>query len=170
MSRPKKERIVRFDPEVTYFKPRGVPLSSLGEVVLGFEELEALRLADLGEMNQNQAAGEMGVSQSTFHRVLTAARRKVSDALINGKAIRVEGGDYKMAPLGFGRGGGRGGRGGRGRAPIGGGRGRMGGPLAAGPGGVCVCSSCGAEAPHQVGVPCNQAKCPKCGAVMGRKG
>jgi len=117
-------------------------------------------------MNQTQAAGEMKVSQSTFHRVLTVARRKVSGALIDGKAIRVKGGDYKMAPLGFGRGGGRGGRG---RAPIGGGRGRMGGPFAAGPGGFCVCPSCGAETPHQAGVPCYQAKCPKCGTAMVRK-
>lgn len=64
---------------------------------------------------------------------------------------------------GFGRGGGRG------RAPTGRGRGRMGGPFAAGPGGTCVCTSCGNETPHQAGIPCYQGKCPKCGSTMIRK-
>lgn len=60
------------------------------------------------------------------------------------------------------RGGGRG-------PPQGGGRGRGGGPRAAGPGGECVCPSCGKTAPHQAGIPCYQQKCPKCGSQMVRK-
>jgi len=159
MGRPKKRRTVRFAPGVTYFKPRGVPLSELEEVTLVVEELEAVRLADLEDMDQTSAAKKMRISQSTFHRVLAAAHRKIGDALINGKAIKVEGGDYIM-PRGFGGGAG----GGRGM-----GRGRMGGPFAAGPGGTCVCTSCGYEAPHQAGVPCYQQKCPKCGSAMIRK-
>ena len=166
MARPKKKRVVRFDPQVTYFKPRGIPLSELDEVVLTVEEVEATRLADLKEMSQTKAAKEMKISQSTFNRILTSVHKKIGDALTSGKAIKVEGGDYKMAPIGLGRGGGYGGRG---RAPAGGGRGRMGGPFAAGPGGTCVCTSCGHEAPHQAGVPCYQQKCPKCGAAMVRK-
>ena len=68
-----------------------------------------------------------------------------------------------------GRGGGRGsqdrGRGtGQGR-----GGGRMGGPLAAGPGGICVCPSCGRRETHQVGTPCNQTECPACGTLMVRE-
>ena len=48
------------------------------------------------------------------------------------------------------------------------GRGKMGGPLAAGPGGKCVCPSCGATVAHTVGQPCNQRSCPKCGTKMTR--
>ncbi|MBM4401667.1 MAG: DUF134 domain-containing protein [Candidatus Cloacimonetes bacterium] len=172
MPRPKKKRVVRFDPQVTYFKPRGVPLSELSEVELVHEELEALRLADFEGLDQAKAAKKLKVSQSTFFRILTAARKKTSEALVKGCAIRVKGGDYIMPTLrqGSGRGGlGRGLGGGRGRAPAGGGRGRMGGPFAAGPGGTCVCTSCGHEVPHQAGVPCYQQKCPKCGAAMVRK-
>ena len=69
--------------------------------------------------------------------------------------------------MGFGRG--RGGGGGRGAGGgFGGGRGRMGGPLAGGPGGECVCPSCGEKVPHVAGQPCNQVKCPKCGTLMTR--
>jgi predicted DNA-binding protein (UPF0251 family) len=166
MAKPKKKRVVRFGPEVTYFKPRGIPLSELEEVVLAVEELEALRLADLEDLDQIKAAKKMKISQSTFNRVLTAANKKVAEALVLGKAIKVEGGDYIM-PAGRGRGIGLGAGRGLGR---GGGRGRMGGPYAAGPGGTCVCSKCGHEATHQVGVPCMQQKCPKCGSPMVRKG
>ena len=159
MPKPRKKRVVRFDPKVIYFKPRGIPLSELEEVVLVVEEVEALRLADFEDIDQTKAAKKMKISQSTFNRVLTSARKKTSEALVLGKAIKVEGGDYVM-PRGFGRGLGRGM-----------GRGRMGGPLAAGPGGTCVCSNqdCKQEAPHQVGVPCMQQKCPKCGSSMVRK-
>ena len=159
MPKPRKKRVVRFDPKATYFKPRGVPLSELEEVVLVIEELEALRLADLEDLDQTKAAKKMKISQSTFNRILASARKKTSEALVFGKAIKVEGGDYVM-PRGFGRGLGRGM-----------GRGRMGGPLAAGPGGVCVCTNqdCKNEIPHQTGVPCAQQKCPKCESPMTRK-
>lgn len=157
MSKPRKKRVVRFEPEVTYFKPRGIPLSELEEVVLAVEEVEALRLADFEDLDQADAAKKMKISQSTFNRILTSARKKTSEALVFGKAIKVEGGDYIMpAGRGFGRGSGRG---------------RMGGPYAAGPGGTCVCTNqdCKNEVPHQVGVPCMQQKCPKCGSPMVRK-
>lgn len=161
MPKSKKKRVVRFDPDVTYFKPRGVPLSDLEEVVLAVEELEALRLADFEDLDQVKAAKKMKISQSTFNRILTLANKKVAEALVLGKAIKVKGGDYVMpVGRGFGRGLGRGG-----------GRGRMGGPYAAGPGGTCVCSNqdCKHEIPHQAGVPCFQQKCPKCGSAMVRK-
>ena len=159
MPKPRKKRVVRFDPKVTYFKPRGIPLSELEEVVLAMEEVEALRLADFENLDQVKAAKKMKISQSTFNRVLTSAHKKTSEALVLGKAIKVEGGDYIM-PRDFGRGLGRGG-----------GRGRMGGPLAAGPGGICVCTNqeCKNEIPHQTGVPCAQQKCPKCGSPMIRQ-
>ena len=87
--RPIKKRLVKFDPEVTYFKPRAVPLSDLAEVNLAVDELEAARLCDLKELDQVEAAQKMKISQSTLQRILTSARQKIADALIRGKAIRI---------------------------------------------------------------------------------
>lgn len=89
MSRPTKPRRVLFDPDVVYFKPRAVPLSMLEEVDLGIDELEALRLCDLKDLEQKEAANKMKISQSTLQRILTSARKKVAEALINGKAIKI---------------------------------------------------------------------------------
>jgi hypothetical protein len=69
--------------------------------------------------------------------------------------------------MGSGGGGGRGS--GRGRGQGGGGRGQMGGQFAAGPGGNCICTNCGAKAPHVAGQPCTQQVCPKCGSRMTRE-
>ena len=79
-----------FDPNVVYFKPRAVPLSALEEVDLSLDELEALRLCDLEGLSQNKAAKKMRISQSTLGRILTSARKKVTEALIKGKAIKIE--------------------------------------------------------------------------------
>lgn len=82
------------------------------EIVLKLEEFEAIRLKDFQGLTQEEAAQKMGVSQPTFHRTLVSARKKIADALANGKALRVEGGDYKFVGKGAGLGGGRGRRGG----------------------------------------------------------
>jgi len=160
MPRRKKLRRVRFWPEIRYFGPQGVALSSLKEVELNLDELEALRLADFEGRDQIKAAKKMGVSQSTFQRILARARKKVAEALVIGKIVRLKGGDHIM--FGFGRGFGRG------RA---GGRGRSGGPFAAGLGGYCVCTNpeCKHKITHQAGKPCYQQKCPKCGSPMIRE-
>jgi predicted DNA-binding protein (UPF0251 family) len=97
MSRPPKCRRVEFIPEMTYFKPAGVPMKDLAEVILSVEELEAIRLKDLMGFEQEECAVNMGVSRPTYHRILSAARAKVADALVNGKAIRVEGGNFQVA-------------------------------------------------------------------------
>ncbi len=97
MSRPPKCRRVEFLPELTYFKPAGVPMKDLAEVILSVEELEAIRLKDLMGLEQEECAVNMGVSRPTYHRILSAARAKVADALVNGKAIRVEGGNFQVA-------------------------------------------------------------------------
>lgn len=97
MSRPPKCRRVEFVPNLTYFKPAGVPIRELSEVSVTIEELEAIRLKDLLGLEQEACAERMGVSRPTYHRILAAARGKVAEALINGKAIRVEGGNFKMA-------------------------------------------------------------------------
>jgi predicted DNA-binding protein (UPF0251 family)/predicted Fe-Mo cluster-binding NifX family protein len=94
--RPKSCRRVGSQPDVTYFKPRGIPLSSLEEVVLSVDEFETLRLADHEGLYHEEAAVRMGVSRPTFGRVLSSARRKVADALVGGKALRIEGGKVEM--------------------------------------------------------------------------
>ena len=90
MVRPIKPRKVRFEPNVVYFKPRAVPLSMMKEVKLSLAELEALRLCDLKKMQQKKVAKKMKISQSTLSRILISARKKVADALINGKAIKIQ--------------------------------------------------------------------------------
>ena len=89
MVRPVKQRRVQFDPSVIYFKPRAVPLSQLKEVDLAVDELEAIRLCDLRDLNQVEAAKKMNISQSTFQRILTSAHKKIAQALIKGKAIKI---------------------------------------------------------------------------------
>ncbi|MEM3387177.1 MAG: DUF134 domain-containing protein [Nitrososphaerales archaeon] len=90
MPRPRCCRRIAFTPRVVYYKPRGVPLRELDEVSITSDELEALRLADFLELEQIKAAEQMGISQPTLNRILTAARKKIADALVNGKAIRIE--------------------------------------------------------------------------------
>jgi len=150
MPRKQKPRLVGFQPGVTYFKPRGVALSSLSEISLNLDELEALRLVDLEDQEQTAAAKKMAISQSTLQRILVKAHKKIAQALVRGQAIKIKGGEVIM--VGFGRGQGQG---------QGGGRGRKGGSFAAGPGGNCVCTNpdCQHEMAHQAGVPCYQAKC-----------
>jgi predicted DNA-binding protein (UPF0251 family) len=82
---------------VVYFKPQGVPLRELEEQVLGLDEVEALRLADLGGLSQEEAGLRMGVSRATIGRILERARAKVADALTAGKALRIEGGPAVVA-------------------------------------------------------------------------
>lgn len=94
--RRRRCRRIGYLPAVKYFKPRGVPLSSLQEVVLTLDEFEALRLADFEGLYQEEAAKRMGVSRQTFGRILEEAHRKVADALVNAKALRVEGGVVEL--------------------------------------------------------------------------
>jgi uncharacterized protein len=89
MVRPFKPRRLCFNPEVTYFKPRAIPLSSLEEVDLRLDELEVLKLCDYEELEQKEAAKKMKISQSTLQRILSSARRKIAEALIEGKAIKI---------------------------------------------------------------------------------
>jgi len=97
MPRPRRCRWIWAMPNVSYFKPRGIPLAQLEEVILGVDEHEAIRLSDVQGLEQEEAAKRMNVSRQTFGRVLASARKKISDAIINAKAIRIEGGDFVMA-------------------------------------------------------------------------
>ena len=97
MPRPPKWRRVEYLPPCVYFKPAGVPLRELEEECLAVEELEALRLKDLEGLEQEECAQRMQVSRPTFQRILTLAREKVARALVEGRAIRVEGGHFVLA-------------------------------------------------------------------------
>ena len=97
MPRPLKYRFVEGHPPSDYFKPRGVPLSALEVSVLTLDEFEAVRLADHEGLYQEQAAERMGVSRQTFGKIVESARKKIADALVNSKAIRIEGGVYRTA-------------------------------------------------------------------------
>jgi predicted DNA-binding protein (UPF0251 family) len=90
MPRPKRCRRVCCDPKYKYYKPRGVPLDSLTCIDLAMDELEALRLADGVGMTQCAAAARMGISQPTFNRIISGARNKVANGLVNGNALRIE--------------------------------------------------------------------------------
>jgi predicted DNA-binding protein (UPF0251 family) len=90
MPRPKIRRHTRFNPDVYYFKPRGVPLRELEEVVLHADELEALKLHDVDGLDHTVSATKMNVSQPTFGRILNNAYKKVATAIIHGKAIHIE--------------------------------------------------------------------------------
>jgi predicted DNA-binding protein (UPF0251 family) len=84
-------------PQVAYYKPRGVPLALLECVDLTVDEFEALRLADLEGLYQEEAARRMNVSRQTFGRIVDGARRKVADALTHGKALSIAGGTVEVA-------------------------------------------------------------------------
>lgn len=99
MPRPTKCRRVACMPGVNYYKPAGIPLRFLDEVCLPIEELESIRLKDLEDLDQEQCAQRMNISRSTFQRVLGSARKKITEALLTGKAIRIEGGNFEMASL-----------------------------------------------------------------------
>ena len=96
MPRPTKSRRIGFIPEATFFKPAGIPMRVLEQVRLAVEEIEAIRLKDLEGLEQEQCAERMSISRPTFQRVLASGRRKLADALVNGKAIRIEGGNFEM--------------------------------------------------------------------------
>jgi len=95
MVRPHRCRRVNLEPNVTYFKPRGISLRDLEETVLQIDEFEAVRLKDLEGLEQEECAKKMNISQPTFHRLVSSARKKISGAIVNGKAIKIEGGNFK---------------------------------------------------------------------------
>ena len=92
MPRPCRCRRIRCRPDTNYFKPRGIPLDALEEVNLTLDELEAIRLADLTELYQEDAAKKMNISRQTFGNIINSAHKKIADALLNAKALKIEGG------------------------------------------------------------------------------
>ena len=90
MIKPRRPRFLSGKPKTAYFKPQGIPLRNLEEIILMPDEFEAIKLHDNDNLNQTAAAKKMGISQPTFARTLNRAYKKIAHALINGKAIRIE--------------------------------------------------------------------------------
>lgn len=101
MPRPRRRRRVRRRPRRMWFKPKGVPLSEIGQIDLKTDELEAMRLKHIEEMNQEEAAEKMDVSRSTFARTLKRAHRKVTEFLIEGQALQIQEPEYAYMPRKF---------------------------------------------------------------------
>ena len=97
MPRPKCCRHIGAMPRKTFFQPEGAAPSSFDAVLLTLDEYEAIRLADLEGLYQEQAASRMNVSRQTFGRIVEAAHRKLADVIVNGKALRIEGGPVSLA-------------------------------------------------------------------------
>ena len=112
------------------------------QIRLTIDELEAIRLADLEGLYQEQAAEKMKVSRQTFGRIINSAHKKVAEALVIGKSIVIEGGT--IMPVDQQRG--------------------------LGAGGFCICPKCEEKIPHRRGIPCLEERCPKCGSKMLREG
>jgi len=96
MPRPRNFRRIGCLPQANYYKPRGIPLSVLQHVNLSYDELEAIRLADLEGLYQEKAAENMNISRQTFGRIIESAHKKIADALVNGKALSIKGGSIKF--------------------------------------------------------------------------
>ena len=94
--KPRKKRDVLYPPNVQYFKPQGIPMNNLDTVWVTVDEYEAIRLADYEKLKHEEAAKKMNISRPTFTRLLESAHGKISDAIVNGKAIRIEGGDFNL--------------------------------------------------------------------------
>lgn len=94
--RPKKYRIVRFDPAISQFSPRGKP-GRPDEVNLTMDEFEAIRLVDYMGLNQKEAAKSIHISQPTLSRILKKARKTIAKGLINGTIIKIQGGQYVIS-------------------------------------------------------------------------
>ena len=96
MPRPFCRRRIAGRPAASIFKPIGIPVIDLDEVVMTLDEFEAMRLADLDGLYQEQAAEQMSISRTTFSRIIDSAHRKIADALVHGKALRIEGGPVQV--------------------------------------------------------------------------
>ena len=96
MPRPFCCRRINGSPAAAIFKPVGIPVRELEEVLMTLDEFEAVRLADLEGLYQEQAAEQMKVSRPTFSRIIDSAHRKMADAVVHGKALRIEGGPVRM--------------------------------------------------------------------------
>lgn len=96
MARPRKRRRVCTLPEVNTFGPVDIWENISESIIMTVEEYETIRLMDLEGLNQEECADIMGVARSTIQRIYDDARKKLADSLVNGKILKIEGGDYKL--------------------------------------------------------------------------
>lgn len=181
MARPKRKRTVTRPPLMEGFKPFGIPITDLEPVILFYEELEAIRLLDYTGMTQAEAAGLMDVSRPTLTRIYEKARRTIAEALVEGKAIFIEGGDFHTEEFWY-----------RceacfkliiseteqkvcqycdsseirhlTRTPV-----KIKEEHQHEGGGFCICIDCNLRIPHQEGVPCRDLTCTQCGRNLMRE-
>jgi uncharacterized protein len=99
MPRNKCLRYIDNHPNCTFFKPAGIPLPKLTQITLNLDEYEAIRLADLEGLYQEDAAKRMNISRQTFGRIIESAHKKIADALINGKAVKIDGGNIETKQI-----------------------------------------------------------------------
>ena len=90
MVKKKKYRKISHFPNSLLFKPFGAKIKYIDEIVLTIDEFEALRLSEVYNLKQKEAAKRMWISQPTFNRLISSARRKIANAIVNGKTIRIE--------------------------------------------------------------------------------
>lgn len=151
MPRPKRERKIFSLPLIKGFRPFGNKGVEVETLTLLFEEYEAIKLADYNLLNQEEAAKKMDISRPTFARIYENARQKIALALVEGKAIVIEGGNVSLnneaTELSSGN-----------KYTI-----------EFGKGGFCICLKCDIRIPHQTGKPCRNELCPNCGKNMIRE-
>ncbi|EHP88283.1 DUF134 domain-containing protein [Methanotorris formicicus] len=99
--RPKIPRLISEEPKLKIFKPQGIPGNDLEIIKMEVDELETIRLVDLLGYEHEEAARAMGISRRVFWNILKSARKKIADALINGKGLKIEGGFYKIRKCKF---------------------------------------------------------------------
>jgi len=96
MPRPVKYRKIENLPQYTYFVPMGRRKCEIEDITIKVEELEAIRLKDIEDLNQEECAKKMHISRQTFQNIIDNARKKIATAIIEGKAINISGGNYTM--------------------------------------------------------------------------
>lgn len=194
MPRPRRFRRILEEPQIRCFKPERDNIGSFKPIEITVDEFEAIRLRDYHDIQQKRSAEIMGISQPTFHRILTSDRKKISKALVDGNTIVIVGGNYitdknryKCNTCGFEWrspekeydecpdckseyiykiGEGEETQRPAGQQGIGRRRGYGGVGIGAGPPRVCKCPNCGYESPKTPGVPCRNTKCPECGTQL----
>jgi len=96
MSRPRKWRKVCCLPESNRFGPLNALINQEHFVIMTVDEYETIRLIDLEEFTQEECAEQMNIARTTVQRIYNDGRKKLAESLVNGKVLRIEGGDYKL--------------------------------------------------------------------------